>query len=1128
MRNLKKLIAVIMVVAMIASLMVPALAAQNEDRAKKLQELGLFKGYSDTELGLDDGLTREQALAFMLRVMGLEDKVQAMDAEEVAEYMGRVVDPETVTATWAHPYVAYAIKYDLTRGVNSKIYPNVEFDGQRVISGKEFIRFILNGLGFTPEVVGWDDVLDKAQEIGLLTASEVVRYGLIQEMTRDEAVYVLESALDATTVDGITLAQALYNAGAVDKETLAKYGYAVEEPTPEPVQLAITAKAVKVNVIEVEFNDEVTPADVTFTVKRGSIAVAVDKVEWASNKVARLTTAAKMATGTYTVEVKVAEDDTAYSAQFDVLDQYVAEIKILNEVALTDDDADRVFVYYDVLDQYGESIRTSTNIEWSFSVQEEKINRSAGVITLKKNDKNDVFMYGEKIYVTGVYARNGVSVTAVLTVGQKQAVDGVEIVGFVKKGTSEIRQDLPAGFKEDEYYLVYKVTDQNGNPIVETIDKPVNKNHITFISDNPMVIKGFTKDDGETILTIDGTEYYAIFVEPGINVSAGGEVTVTAISNRTGNRVERNIAVGEAQILKSFTLLYPSSIIADGESVEIPFVAKDQNGNEIKNFVTIARQSEFNKLTFSSSTGTLRLEEKDDGTAKLVFKDDTEKTRWSDSITTDGIARTASLTAIVVGGETSNLLLHIQDKARPEAIADIEFDKVLVERGRTTLDLSKITFIDQYGRKFDDKGKDNGFFEAAASGKLSGNDFQGYTFAVRATFKGEKGYFDIFEEVEVKEIEGKEVPIWKQINNSENNTGNIEEVVADITSGKKFEFVANGKNDVVSSKTGFSLKFEIVKYKDATKPSAISPAKSYTMTIVDIKAVSGFTVEDLDKIFVETDKSQDETGASGKTLRLGENVDVDIEDTINFTNTDLDEKYQRTVKVKGKYAGQEVTIPKVYLDVESDKFEATGNVIDAVYNGGFSWKDFYDAKTARYLRKDATVTLKVVIKELAKEGEEEEREVVEVVYKDVLASDEYPDIAKIDGDDAVTANPDGTEITIEVNTAASKITILGKEYKFLDQYNTEISKLPTFRVSSIVENKDRYTENNFTVTGNDKNKVKIVGAELGDTFVLTIKVGDVTKNINVTVGADKQAYIEGSNNNYTGKLEPKLKDQMKN
>ena len=36
----------------------------------------------------------------MLRVMGLEDEVKAMTEEEVAAELARVVDPETVTATW--------------------------------------------------------------------------------------------------------------------------------------------------------------------------------------------------------------------------------------------------------------------------------------------------------------------------------------------------------------------------------------------------------------------------------------------------------------------------------------------------------------------------------------------------------------------------------------------------------------------------------------------------------------------------------------------------------------------------------------------------------------------------------------------------------------------------------------------------------------------------------------------------------------------------------------------------------------------------------------------------------------------------------------------------------------------
>ena len=1121
MRNLKKLIAVIMVVAMIASLMVPALAAQNEDLAKMLQELGLFKGYSDTELGLDDGLTREQALAFMLRVMGLEDEVQAMDAEEVAEYMGRVVDPETVTATWAHPYVAYAIKHDLTRGVNNKIYPNVEFDGQRVISGKEFIRFILNGLGFTPEVVGWDDVLDKAQEIGLLTAGEVVRYGSIQEMTRDEAVYVLVSALDATTVDGITLAQALYNAGAVDKETLAKYGYAVEDPTPEEEPLTMTVTAKKANVLEVAFNNEVDTANVTLTVKKGASKVSVDKTEWsADKKVATITTTAKMTAGTYTVEAKV-DEETTLTGTVEIKNQYVAEIKLLNEVALTNSDSKNAYVYYDVLDQYGDSIRASTSIEWSFSAEKVRENRNLGVITLKKSDDN-AFVYGEKIYVTGVYTRTGTSVTGVLTVGPKQAVNDVEIAGFVKKGTNEILETLPAGFKEGEYYMVYTVTDQNGNPIVAyDVDEPVTDGEITFISDNVLVIKEFNKND-ETVLTIDGIDYNAILVVPGINVSLGGEVTIIAIANKTGNRVEKNVAVGEDQILTSFTLLSPADVIADGEEVEIPFVATDQNGNEIKNFVTLAKQSDFNRLTFTSSSGILKLSENDDGTAKLVYTDDSNLD-WTDSETTDGIDRTVSLTAVVVGGSTSNLLLHIQDKARPDAIKAVDVDTVLVERGNDTIALSDITFIDQYGREMSDDDA-AAFFKAAAKGQLRGNDFSGYNFVVRATFKGENGYFG-FAGVPAVGVDNNVVAF---------DIGYDKNGDAFTTIG-----ITAKDNKVTSSKTGFSLKFEIVKYKvrsnNEVEASAVSPAKNVSLTIVDIKAVSGYTVNDLNKFFVKTAKSGDSTGDTGSIVLTNDPNSQNytyINDVIDFNNdydAPIAKAYNRQIKVTGKFGGKDVTIPYEYLKVESSKLSTDGAegdnnaVIDAVYVNGFKWSDFYDAKTARYVRKDAEDTIKVAILDL---DNNEER--IDVISKEVAISDENPRMATIEGPDAITASPNETEIKIEFVDGK----ILGKEFKFKDQYGVEIdfsdpnfaSSAPTFKVSQIVENEDGYVLNNFKVFSNDTGRVRIEGAERGDTFVLTIKAGNVTKTVNITVGADVQANITGSDNNY---LEVLVKQNLK-
>jgi len=1114
MRNLKKLIAVIMVVAMIASLMVPALAAQNEDLAKMLQELGLFKGYSDTELGLDDGLTREQALAFMLRVMGLEDEVQAMDAEEVAEYMGRVVDPETVTATWAHPYVAYAIKHDLTRGVNSKIYPNVEFDGQRVISGKEFIRFILNGLGFTPEVVGWDDVLDKAQEIGLLTAGEVVRYGSIQEMTRDEAVYVLVSALDATTVDGITLAQALYNAGAVDKETLAKYGYAVEEPTPVEEPLAMTVTAKKANVLAVEFNNEVDTENVTLTVKKGASKVSVDKTEWSTNKkVATITTTANMTAGTYTVEAKI-DEETTLTASVEVKNQYVAEIKILNEVALTNEASTRAYVYYDVVDQYGESMRNAASIEWSFSAQRDVEKRSEGLIILKKDDKGEaVFTYGEKIYVTGVYPKNGTTVTAVLSVGPKQAIDSVEIFGFVKKGTTTILSTLPAGFKKNEYYMIYKVADQNGNPIVaDAIENPVTSSAVTFISDNVLVIQGFDKDS-ETTLNIDGTEYYAIMVDPGVNVNVGGEVNITAISNKTGNKTVKNIAVGEYQILTSFTMSMPSGVIADGEKVEIPFTALDQNGNEIKNFVTLARQSDFNRLTLTASTGNFYLKENDDGTASLIYED--KDPGWDDSQTTDGIDRTVSLSAVVVGGSTDSLMLSIQDKARPVAIADVAFDTVLVKDGSDEIKFEDITFIDQYGRKFD-KGNDNGFFKHANTEGLKGNDFAGYKFAVRVTLKGENGLFKI-------EGDGNAVKVYETP-----TPATIEQVIDLYGADDVVILKALAPENVSTAKSGVTLKFEIVKYannevKKYEKATSVSPAKNFALTVVDIKAVSGFTVDDLNKFYVETAKSGDLTGVSG-SIKIGEQG-IEIDDPID--DATIRNEYKQEVVVKGKYAGKEVKIPAKYLEIVSNKLSASGEnpaVIDAVYEDGFKWSDFYDATTARYIRKDAEFKIDVVIKDVVNKSKDKSGndvvDVVDVISKDVLASDEAPKMSTITGPDAITYNPTNGVIIIEVNNEDGKI--LGEEFKFKDQYGVDYAVTPTFKVSSIVENEEGYADNSFTVSGNDTKKVEIKGAERGDTFVLTIKAGNVTKVVNITVGADNNAKITKEGNVYKEELLKKL------
>lgn len=250
MRSLKKLLAVIMTVAMIASIMVPALAADYDDDAQKLYKLGLFKGTSGSSYqpDLDATLIRETGLALMIRAMGLEEEVLAMSDAEVNEQLAKVVDASDI-ADWARPYVAYAVKNGLTKGIDASVAPNIKFGAKLDLSGREFIGFMLYAMGYTN--VGWDDFLDKAAEIGMLSAGEAVKFGTMNPINRDSAVGILAKSMHGITAAGITLGQALVEAGVVDADAMAEAGYFTPTATPTPTPAVLTATASTDNLIQI-------------------------------------------------------------------------------------------------------------------------------------------------------------------------------------------------------------------------------------------------------------------------------------------------------------------------------------------------------------------------------------------------------------------------------------------------------------------------------------------------------------------------------------------------------------------------------------------------------------------------------------------------------------------------------------------------------------------------------------------------------------------------------------------------------------------------------------------------------------------------------------------------------------
>jgi len=384
MRNLKKLLAVIMAVAMLASIMVPALAADYDDDAQKLYNLGLFKGSSadSYQPDLDGTLTREQGLTLMIRAMGMEDEVEAMSEAEINEQLAKVVDVDEI-ADWARPYVAYAVKNNLTAGIDKNILPNIKFGAKLPLTGKEFITFMLKAMGY-PEVA-WEEVLTKAAEVGMLTAGEAVNFGSIDVLTRDGAVGIMAKAMGGTTAAGITLAQALVEAGVVTEEDMVEAGYMdpIVTPTPEPEEL--TAEAYADNLIQayVVFSQEVDKDS----------AEDVDNYSITDSEIDN----ASLQDDGVTVVLTLKEN----RAQQDVADLTIKNVKDINGTAIDETTIEVEFFDKDIPTILDASIAGKNTFKLVFS---EPMNDDEDFVDL--DGINVTNESGAKIYVQGIEFQN--------------------------------------------------------------------------------------------------------------------------------------------------------------------------------------------------------------------------------------------------------------------------------------------------------------------------------------------------------------------------------------------------------------------------------------------------------------------------------------------------------------------------------------------------------------------------------------------------------------------------------------------------------------------------------------------------------------------------------------------------
>ena len=170
MRNLKKLFAVVVVIAVMLTTMIPAAFAEGTTSlsadAQACATLGMLQGDGNgvTYAYTQTQPARIQAAIMLLRLKGLEAAAQAtpVTADNFSD----------VTAAWQKPFTAY-LKAHPELGFTG--IGNNKFDPNSLIDAKQYYSVMLTALGYSGDYT-WATVLSKAASVGLTKNLDVSKF----------------------------------------------------------------------------------------------------------------------------------------------------------------------------------------------------------------------------------------------------------------------------------------------------------------------------------------------------------------------------------------------------------------------------------------------------------------------------------------------------------------------------------------------------------------------------------------------------------------------------------------------------------------------------------------------------------------------------------------------------------------------------------------------------------------------------------------------------------------------------------------------------------------------------------------------------------------------------------------
>lgn len=369
MRNLRKLTAAVLAIALVLTSMTAAFAASTtnefEAQATVLKDLGIWAGDADGNLLLDQGLSRVQGAVLVLKTVLLktDEDQAAADKSTLSTY----ADAKAVPA-WATGWMALAVEAGVLKGTDKN-----ELLANGPLYGKDLASMFNNALKLTNDYAKAVELL-AAASAGTLVDAALVAKLTDAKLTRDAASAIVFDALTATAKDATKTVIATYVGTDADKKAVA-----VEAGLMTDVNTALvvdTAISVANNKVKVELKDaaEATAADFAIVKKGTTTAVAIKNVVKESDKVYVLETEALVGGTSYTLTAN------AKSVNFTGI---VADTSVPTIVKVSGKDANKFEVEYsDKMDFATSTDVANYTFDKSVKVVKAELNGDRNKVTL--------------------------------------------------------------------------------------------------------------------------------------------------------------------------------------------------------------------------------------------------------------------------------------------------------------------------------------------------------------------------------------------------------------------------------------------------------------------------------------------------------------------------------------------------------------------------------------------------------------------------------------------------------------------------------------------------------------------------------------------------------------------------